>query len=267
MPNFYRASVWFTNNVFAPAAGVAFGPWMQEYVWKPLGDMPPDFAPGPFDNVVAIGAVGSSRLGKSFAKISAVVSKFEHPLTEALPEAGRHPFYDPKFRAAGSWNNKGPRFVPSSESGEMIRMVEDSAIPYGDTIRAINYATDSSVLTQLSRMKEAGPHNFVVVSKGSRYELRVAPQAGNGFAGKPFREGGVKHAQIANGKPIMFGGTMRVEQLENGEYFIRMMNDTGTYGKNLRITPERTEVAIDIIREAFHYQMPAGNIEFIPFQR
>lgn len=69
-PNFYGAGRWGMENIGAPALGAVFGPWMQRNVWTPLDQTPPDLGPAPLeaDRLVAIGMIGTGRLGQRVGK-------------------------------------------------------------------------------------------------------------------------------------------------------------------------------------------------------
>lgn len=72
-PNFYRAGGWLGENVLGPAAGVAFGPWMQENFWNLLAQTPPDIdiiprLPGE-GYVIAPVAGTMGKWGKSVARL------------------------------------------------------------------------------------------------------------------------------------------------------------------------------------------------------
>lgn len=209
-----------------------------------MEQIPPDFAPGPLDNVFAAGAVGFGHLG----------ARIPIAPTVALPFKAINPVYFPTLRAAPSWKNAG------IHHGAITK----SAISNGDLIRSINYNRTGEVFVQLRRMREGGLHNFAIIQHklgdAFRYELRVAPQIG----AQPgvLREAGVKHIQIAGGRPVLFGGTMEVGQRESGEYWIRVVNDSGTYGPRIRADEDRLQLMKEEIQSAFHYVIGLDDIVF-----
>lgn len=55
-PNIYRG--------MGAAAQAAFSPWMQRNFWTPMGELPPDMGPGPFDNIALAGVIAGGKWGK-----------------------------------------------------------------------------------------------------------------------------------------------------------------------------------------------------------
>lgn len=261
------------NNLLGGIAApleLAFGGWMQRNVWEPADALPQDFAPGPFDNLASgglkgiddaglliAGALRGGRVGDS-PFIGRIGDDLGHA-TAALPRPV-NPLYEPVNRSAAAWKHGRKEWINAAKAGDVEGMLTAKANPNRDLIKTINYSNTRHAAIQLERMAAEGPHNFVITPVGSRVELRVASQKGV-FPGE-IREFGVKHIQVANGKPIHSGGTMYVTLNKIGEPTVRIVNDTGTYGPRMPMTPERVSQMVAHVYDAFLGQVSRQNILF-----
>lgn len=264
------------NNLLSGIATpleLTFGGWMQRNVWDMTNAIPNDLIPGWGDDLgiaglkgiddaglLMAGALKGGRIGKSplMDEIGDDLSR----VTAALPRAV-NPNFAPKYRSAPNWSHNRDAWVAAAKAGNMEGMAAAKANYYGDLIKTINYSNSRHAAIQLERMAEVGRHNFVIVPRGSRMELLVANPKGmmQGLS----REFGVKHIQLANGRSIIAGGTMNVSRSPIGEPIVRIMNDTGTYGPNMPMTPERIETMTNFVHDAFGGQVLRENIIFESF--
>lgn len=76
-PNFYRGGEWLGR--------ITFGPTMQRNFWEPLNQTPPDFAPGPLDNIAAVGAISFGKFGRILGKFGSSAEILPTQLDELLP--------------------------------------------------------------------------------------------------------------------------------------------------------------------------------------
>lgn len=122
---------------------------------------------------------------------------------------------------------------------------------------------------------EYKPWNIVVLENEDRLRIRVAdswdPKAvvdfgsGKGKVGRVaiFMEMGIKHDQVAEGKKCIFAGTLTV-QGEALAFKLLLKNDSGAYGRQIRIYPEKIASLKAVLANRF--RIPADDIAFEAIQ-